>query len=230
MHSKGDLIVGLNKYSHDAAVCIIDSKGEIVFAQAKERLSGKKHDGGSCASIVEYGLRSIGASVEDVRTVVSNNHHHRVLPFERRLPFSNAIKYTPQDYSSVYNLLPEAKHYELSHHLAHAWSVIGTSAFQRGLVLVMDGMGEQYSAMAEDMAGVEEHSGDYMHDLKLLKAYGGEGFVGQPNSLFPGSAYREGETAYVFDGFNLRPVFKRWIRERSPSELYVLILLMLIEL
>ena len=29
-----------------------------------------------------------------------------------------------------------------------------------------------------------------MHDLKLLRAQGGEGFVGQPKSLFPGSTYR----------------------------------------
>ena len=44
--------------------------------------------------------------------------------------------------------------------------------FDKGLVVVMDGMGESYRAMVEDISGVEEHSGDYMHDLKLLKAYG----------------------------------------------------------
>jgi hypothetical protein len=38
----------------------------------------------------------------------------------------------------------------------------------------------------------QEYSGDYMHDLKLLRAQGGEGFVGQPKSLFPGSTYRYG--------------------------------------
>ena len=34
-----------------------------------------------------------------------------------------------------------------------------------------------------------------MHDLKLLRAQGGEGFVGQPKSLFPGSTYRYERTA-----------------------------------
>lgn len=38
----------------------------------------------------------------------------------------------------------------------------------------------------------QEYSGDYMHDLKLLRAQGGEGFVGQPKLLFPGSTYRCG--------------------------------------
>ncbi len=86
----------------------------------------------------------------------------------------------------------------------------------------MDGMGESYQAMMEDMLRVETDSGDYMHDLKLLKAYGAQQFLGQPTSLFPGSSYREAETAYIFDAERgiLRPVFKRWSRERSPSELY----------
>ena len=61
-----------------------------------------------------------------------------------------------------------------------------------------------------------------MHDLKLLRAFGADGFCGQPLGLSPGSSYREGESAYIFDRKSsiLKPVFKRWIRERSPSELY----------
>jgi hypothetical protein len=52
-----------------------------------------------------------------------------------------------------------------------------------------------------------------MHDLKLLKQ-GSEGFVGVPQSLFPYSGYREAESAYVFDGNSLKPVFKRYTRYR----------------
>ena len=132
-----------------------------------------------------------------------------------------------------------------------------------------------------------------MHDLKLLRAQGGERFMGQPTSLFPGSTYRykkllicfyscrrfrvphisrfissfflnltlllsltfyfslsffyssiflslsfhfhvsilhylcphihllrEAESAYVFTGTTLSPIFKRWSREVSPPELY----------
>ena len=120
------LIVGLNKYSHDASCCILDSTtGKILFSQAKERISRLKHDGGAIGELLQYGLESIDATVDDIQTVVSNNHHHRVLPFERRMQFSQALKYTPADYSDVMNLLPNAQHFELSHHLAHAWSVVG---------------------------------------------------------------------------------------------------------
>jgi hypothetical protein len=41
--------------------------------------------------------------------------------------------------------------------------------------------------MREDITSIEGNSGDYMHDLKLLKAYGGEGFVGIPTILNPSS-------------------------------------------
>ena len=32
--------------------------------------------------------------------------------------------------------------------------------------------------------------------------------------------HREAESAYVFDGNNVSRAFKRWVRQRSPSELY----------
>jgi len=42
------LVLGLNKYSHDSAVCIIDAiTNEIIFAGEKERLTRKKHDAGA---------------------------------------------------------------------------------------------------------------------------------------------------------------------------------------
>jgi hypothetical protein len=45
--------------------------------------------------------------------------------------------------------------------------------------------------MIEDMIGTETQGGDYMHDLRLLKAYGADGFRGMPLALFPGSGYRQ---------------------------------------
>lgn len=85
------LIVGLNKYSHDSAVCVLRaSDGACLFAGEKERITRIKHDGGDTGELVQHALESIGAKMGDVRLVVSNNHHHRVAPFERRqvLPLS----------------------------------------------------------------------------------------------------------------------------------------------
>lgn len=56
----------------------------------------------------------------------------------------------PASYESPQNLIPDADaHAELSHHLAHAWSAAELSPFDRGLIVVMDGMGEAYGAMAK---------------------------------------------------------------------------------
>lgn len=216
---KASLIVGLNKYSHDTACCIVDSSnGQVLFAQAKERLTGRKHDGGGVGELVRTALESIGGRADDVELVVSNNHHFRVRPFERRLPFAASINSVPPSYLDECNLLPKARHMELSHHLAHAWSGLSSAPFKQGLVLVMDGMGESYKAMMEDVLGVEEDSGDYMHDLKLPS----DSLITQPATFSPGSGYREAESAYIFDSEEavLKPVFKRWSRERSPPELY----------
>ena len=55
------LILGVNKYSHDTSICIADGdSGDILFTLAKERLTRKKHDGGSVTSLLDYGLKSIG--------------------------------------------------------------------------------------------------------------------------------------------------------------------------
>ena len=128
-------MVGLNKYSHDASCCLIDvSSGQILFTQAKERITGRKHDGGAVGGLIRYALRSVGATKDDIVCVVSNNHHHRVLPFEKRIPFYKKLNYIPAEYEDEDNLLSEKRHLELSHHLAHAWSVACTAPFEKGLV------------------------------------------------------------------------------------------------
>jgi len=143
MSTKPNIILGVNKYSHDASVCLVDERsGEILFSQAKERITRRKHDGGAIGSLLKYALKYVGASMKDIALVVSNNHHYRVIPFERQVPFYSSLNYVPKDFSFDSNLMKGKIHLELSHHLAHAWSVAATSPFKSGLVLVMDGMGK----------------------------------------------------------------------------------------
>src|SRR5690606_13783242 len=51
-----ELIVGLNKYSHDAGCCTLDKTGKLLFAQAKERFSRVKHEGGSVGDLMAEAL------------------------------------------------------------------------------------------------------------------------------------------------------------------------------
>ena len=203
------LIIGLNKYSHDSAVCVLRSRdGSCLFAGEKERLTRRKHHGGDTADLVSHALESIGSSLENVRLVVSNNHHHRVAPFERRIPWSVAMGTYPESYGTAENLIPGATHTELSHHLAHAWSAAALAPFESGLIIVMDGMGESHGAMskAETTAAVQgdERTGsrhqqvteqgrgsdvEYYNDLRLMKELGADGCmaagVGAPGESIP---------------------------------------------
>ncbi|CAM9249641.1 unnamed protein product [Discosporangium mesarthrocarpum] len=230
----GGLILGLNRYSHDSSVCVVSlTDGSRLFAGEKERITRVKHDGGDTGELVNHALESIGASLDDVRLVVSNNHHHRVKPFERRLPWTVPLGIYPPSYISPSNLLPEAEHIELSHHLAHAWCAADLAPFPRGLVVVMDGMGEAYGAMARaeadlvrevgkgketEMAGStgDPECSGYYNDLRLLREMGSrDGEVGGgvpefqqvPAELHPHEAYREAESAYTFTrGPDGRPI------------------------
>jgi phosphoribosyl-AMP cyclohydrolase len=77
------LVLGLNKYSHDTALCAADANtGKVLFAMAKERLSRKKHDSGNVATLVEKCLECLDLDYDAITKVVMNNHHHRILPLE----------------------------------------------------------------------------------------------------------------------------------------------------
>lgn len=43
--------------------------------------------------------------------------------------------------------------------------LLGTSPFNEGLIVVMDGMGETYKAMLEDIGGVEVRTSTFMYNF-----------------------------------------------------------------
>ena len=197
------LILGLNKYSHDTTLCAADAEtGEVLFAMAKERLSRKKHDGGNVASLVDTCLDQLELDLDSIQKVVMNNHHHRVLPMERNF---GAMEWeeglginggTEGGYTDEENLLSKAEKWEISHHLAHAYSAAAQCPFDTGLVVVMDGMGETYRNMrnAKDNHDIDR----YVSDLDF------EGdFECIPSDIKERSSrsvydWREGESAYEF--------------------------------
>jgi carbamoyltransferase len=66
------LVLGLNKYSHDASVCVVDADtGCVIFAAEKERITRKKHDAGDVGELVAWALDSIDCDLSDVELVVS---------------------------------------------------------------------------------------------------------------------------------------------------------------
>ncbi|GKY98852.1 hypothetical protein MPSEU_000841200 [Mayamaea pseudoterrestris] len=225
------LVIGLTKYTHDATICAADKDtGEVLFAVSKERLTRRKHDGGNAAVLVEECLETLDLHLENIDTVVMNNHHNRILPLE-----SNNIEHLEWEaglringgkedgYTDPENLLTDAKYrLELSHHLAHAYSTATQAPFDAGLVVVMDGMGESFRTMQH---AIKTDDTTYISDLN----FGLETFHTIPSNLLKAAAsnvfdYREAESVYRFTktstSIDLYPVFKRFQAERTPPTLY----------
>ena len=201
------LVVGLNKYSHDTSLCAADARSEeVLFFASKERISRRKHDGGHAGTLIEEMLHTLGLyehGIDCIERVVVNNHHHRVLPMEENIQNLDwevklGMNDDDEDILSEFNLLngPHIIKHEMSHHLAHAYSAAAQAPFERGLVVVMDGMGETFSAMA-----AAEHEGDQSYSCDLMQ----EDCLSKciPSNIkekaaFSRHGWREGETAYTF--------------------------------
>ena len=226
------LVLGINKYSHDTALCAADAvTGRVLWAASKERLTRKKHDSGNVAKLTDACLEALNLSLDSVATVVVNNHHHRVLPIEANrhhlewecgLTINGGME---DGYDDDENLFPAAKSMiELSHHLAHAYSAAAQAPFDTGLVVVMDGMGETYRTM---QLAVEQGDASYVSDL----SFGSECFSCVPSNIAELAQtsrfdWREAESVYRFSkqyndkAMDLRPIFKRFTAEHSPPVLY----------
>lgn len=209
------LVLGLNQYTHSASACLLDEQGEIVGALEKERITRRKHDGGDTAAVVEALLEQHGVALEDIALVVANNHLFRIRPFEERLAFGCALHQHPPSALRASSLFPGVAKHELSHHLAHAWSVLPLAPFDEGLIVVADGIGTTRADLEKTSVGSE--LGPYTSDVDLPAMAGFEQF---PTELPPHATAREGETVYRFKGLKLERVQKRWIQERTPVFLY----------
>jgi len=193
-------VLGLNQYTHSASACLIDEHGELVFALAKERVTRKKHDGGDNAEVVDAVLQGAGISPEQIELCVANNHLFRIPLFEQTLPWAVALNQHPSTYLSPSNLLPGVQRHELSHHLAHAWSVLTHAPFDRGLIVVSDGIGSTYADVhrlsSGSNLGVYTSDADLPHhpDFRRLPD-GMDQQLGEENATF-----REAESVYLFEG------------------------------
>jgi len=226
------LLLGINKYSHDTSICAAHATtGEVLFAFSKERISRKKHVGGNVASLVESCLSSLELDLDNVKKVVCNNHHHRIIFEESSIPKMEweeglginggaEIGYT-DDENTFLNC--DIQKVEMSHHLAHAYSAAAQCPFESGMIVIMDGMGETYRSMK---IGSQKNKEDveYVSDLDFEGEYEcipSDIAEKAKESYFD---WREGESVYVFDKsdgrLSVKPIFKRFTEENTPPTLY----------
>ncbi len=157
-------IIGLTDHlggvAHDnSAALLID--GEVVFAEAQERISRIKHDKSFPADAIEHALKFSGVKISDIDYIASAIPPIKPLPF--LLSYLDGLKYCGSSkflgwlVKRLYFLLlssvstsklpykktglPQDKLICISHHLAHAESAYGNSGFNECLAVAWDGYG-----------------------------------------------------------------------------------------
>jgi carbamoyltransferase len=188
MSNKHTYVLGINAYDHDVSACLLRD-GEIAVAINKERITRKKHDTGFYQKVVDYCLAAEGISFDDVDLVVRNCY---VLPVED-LELRLVSQYVPevmdeeerkQAKTNPLYLSNSNKVVTVSHHLAHAYSAFAACPFDKGVVMVVDGVGNYSADIAEP--------GQLTKNVNPLA--------------------RESESYYSFDGSRIETLKKVWLK------------------
>jgi carbamoyltransferase len=159
--------------SHNGSACLLKD-GTIAVAIEKERLTRQKHDGGHDDYAIAYCLNAEGITLDDVDLVVQNANFSM---FERGNHWFRGDRRAARHPHIV----------TISHHLAHAYSAIGTAPFDEATVLVIDGCGNSYDQALDRSAARSLGSG---HDPAL------------------DHLHFEKDSYYYFDGRDLQPIVK----------------------
>lgn len=154
-------ILGISAFYHDSAAAIIVD-GKIVAASQEERYTRVKHDRRFPLYAIDYCLKQVGASLEEIDYIVF--HEKPLRKFNRLL--KTYLGFAPRGYPSFAKAMPlwlTSKLYQKSniidalstfgkfdskkflfseHHLSHAASTFFPSPFQEATVLTVDGVGE----------------------------------------------------------------------------------------
>lgn len=135
-------ILGISAGFHDAAISLLDSNGDILFAGHSERYSKKKHDKEICQFLLDdvskYDIHHVAyyenPLVKQLRRLISgegidwNNITVKQL-LKKQLGETFLNRYNPK----------LSTH---SHHLCHAAAGFQTSTFDKATVVVIDAIGE----------------------------------------------------------------------------------------
>jgi carbamoyltransferase len=172
--------------SHDGSSCLLKD-GKILVAIEKERLTKKKHDGMNDNLTIQYCLDAAGITFKDLTLLVEENTTDPLLKPKAAERIGDRI--IPDDVPIM----------RISHHVAHAYSVIGMSPFDEMSVVIMDGQGSSLNTCID---------------------------VKNRNILPPDIRNLSKESYYIFKNGILIPVFKdfskyhKWERNLHPVAPY----------
>jgi carbamoyltransferase len=173
--------------SHNGSAVLLKN-GRVCVGIEKERISRKKHDGGNDTLAIQYCLDAEGIELSDVSLVV------QCANFD--IPDRNQFRG-----ERIFATANEPKIINISHHLAHAYSAVGTSPFSECAVMVIDGCGSPLHQFLSMHPEQEKHiDSSFLNETQMLC---------------------EKDSFYHFDGQKLTPLLKDFSKmsENAPSDL-----------
>ena len=149
--------LGVSCYYHDSAAAVLKD-GKVMAAVEEERFSRIKFDDGFPTNAINWCLREVGISAENIDSVAF--YDKPVVKFERLL--DNYIGVAPRGLFSFLDVIPKWIHKRLwvkdeinkhlkgfkgeiifpEHHMSHAAHTFFTSPFDEAAILTIDGVGE----------------------------------------------------------------------------------------
>ena len=175
--------------SHNGSAVLLKD-GKVCVGIEKERITRKKHDGGNDTEAIQYCLEAEKISLKDIDLVVQCAN----FDIPNRNQFHGKRIFADADYPKII---------DISHHLAHAYSAVGTSPFEKCAVMVIDGCGSPLLQFLQ------------LHPEQ--KSIVAEKFITENQMLC------EKDSFYHFDGQKLIPLFKDFSKmELSQSSSFAL--------
>lgn len=171
--------------SHNGSAVLLKD-GIVCYGIEKERLTRKKHDGGNDSLAIQYCLDAEGITLNDVSLVV------QCANFELPDPAYFHGK-------RLFGTKNGPKVIDIPHHLAHAYSAVGTSPFKECAVMVIDGCGSPMDQVLQLSPLVEKVLTDAQKTQITMQC--------------------EKDSFYHFDGQTLHPLFKDFSEMSGTADL-----------
>lgn len=171
--------------SHNGSAVLLKD-GRVCVGIEKERLTRIKHDGGNDNLAIQYCLDAEGIELKDIALVVQCAN----FDIPDRNKYKGLRLFAEQNDLKIVNI---------SHHLAHAYSAVGTCSFSECAVMVIDGCGSPLD--------------------QFLKLHPEQKQFISPEILNEVHMVCEKDSFYHFDGQKLTPLMKDFsiIAEKSDS-------------
>jgi len=198
--------LGINKGEHHSSVCLIDPSisnndpADSIQLWLKERLTRKKNAGGLPWNILARLNENYFGSqqVAILENCFGHSPFHTEKLWDENFPYFDLLKTRKlQRFSSHFN--SQIKF--LTHHEAHAWAALAQSPYEKSLILVLDGVGQDHDAFNKN------------HSEKI-------NFPCAEKLEFPQSRFAESLSLYVQDKASLTCVDKIWQRFVTAENVY----------